>query len=71
MARERRERVRGEMSHLPPGQHRVLELAFYGGMTQSEIAKALSIPLGTVKSRTFLAMKKLRKALRAEIEELL
>ena len=59
------------MAKLPAEQRQVLELAFYGGMTQSEIAERTSIPLGTVKTRTLLAMKKLRKALREEIGELL
>ena len=40
-------------------------------LTQSEIAQQTEIPLGTVKTRTLLAMKKLREALREEIEELL
>jgi RNA polymerase sigma-70 factor (ECF subfamily) len=46
-------------------------MAFYKGMTQSEIAGGTGIPLGTVKTRTLLAMKKLRKALIDEIRELL
>lgn len=68
---ERRKRVRTELQSLPPEQRQVLELAFYGGMTQSEIAESTGIPLGTVKTRTLLAMKKLRKALDGEIRELL
>lgn len=68
---ERRERLRAEMRQLPPDQKQVLELAFFQGMTQSEIAESTRIPLGTVKTRTLLAMKKLRKALQAEIRELL
>lgn len=68
---ERRERVRRELAELPPEQRQVLELAFYGGLTQSEIASRTGIPLGTVKTRTLLAMKKLRQALRSEIRELL
>lgn len=68
---QRRERLRREMQKLPPEQRQVLEYAFYGGMTQSEIAGATGIPLGTVKTRTLLAMKKLRKALHGDIGELL
>lgn len=68
---ERRKRVRAELATLPEEQRRVLELAFFGGMTQREIAEATGIPLGTVKTRTLLAMKKLRIALRDEIRELL
>ena len=48
-----------------------MELAFFAGMTQSEIASATDIPLGTVKTRTLLAMKKLRKALEDDIRTLL
>lgn len=69
--RERRERVRREMANLPPEQRRVLEMAFYEGLTQSEIAARADLPLGTVKTRTLLAMKKLRSALRPEIRQLL
>lgn len=68
---QRRERLRHEMGQLPPEQRDVLDLAFFEGMTQSEIAEATGIPLGTVKTRTLLAMKKLRQALQAEIRELL
>ncbi|HEV8579071.1 MAG TPA: sigma-70 family RNA polymerase sigma factor [Thermoanaerobaculia bacterium] len=69
--RERRERVRGEMDKLPPEQKQVLEMAFYEGLSQSEIAVKADLPLGTVKTRTLLAMKKLRGALRDEIRQLL
>ena len=68
---QRRERLRREMSELPAEQRQVLELAFYGGLTQSEIASSTDIPLGTVKTRTLLAMKKLRKALQGDLGELL
>ena len=68
---ERGKRLNEAMSQLPPEQRQVLEMAFYEGMTQSEIAERSGIPLGTVKTRTLLAMKKLRKALEEEIEELL
>lgn len=68
---ERRERLDQEMALLPDEQREVLELAFYEGMTQREISDGKGIPLGTVKTRTLLAMKKLRAALQSEIEELL
>jgi RNA polymerase sigma-70 factor (ECF subfamily) len=68
---ERRQRVRGEMEKLPPEQRLVLEMAFYEGLSQSEIAAKAGLPLGTVKTRTLLAMKKLRNALRDEIRQLL
>jgi RNA polymerase sigma-70 factor (ECF subfamily) len=68
---ERHERVRREMAALPAEQCQVLEMAFYQGLTQSEIAAKAGLPLGTVKTRTLLAMKKLRNALRPEIRQLL
>lgn len=68
---QRSERLRREMAALPEEQRQVLELAFFQGMTQSEIAGQTGIPLGTVKTRTLLAMKKLRQALQAEIRDLL
>ncbi|HLX07353.1 MAG TPA: sigma-70 family RNA polymerase sigma factor [Thermoanaerobaculia bacterium] len=68
---ERHERVRRELAVLPPEQREVLEMAFYEGLTQSEIAAKAGLPLGTVKTRTLLAMKKLRHALREEIRQLL
>jgi RNA polymerase sigma-70 factor, ECF subfamily len=68
---ERRERVGREMAKLPDEQRRVLEMAFYEGLSQSEIATRADLPLGTVKTRTLLAMKKLRGALRDEIRQLL
>lgn len=68
---ERAARLRDELARLPVEQRRVLELAFFGGMTQREIAAETEIPLGTVKTRTLLAMKKLRDALRDELGDLL
>ncbi len=68
---ERRRRLAEELSRLPPEQRQVLEMAFYRGMTQSEIAAESAVPLGTVKTRTLLAVRKLRKALGAQYEELL
>ena len=71
LTRQRHERVRRELEALPPEQRQVLEMAFYEGLTQSEIAAKAALPLGTVKTRTLLAMKKLRNALRSEIRQLL
>lgn len=68
---ERGQRLQQEMAQLPKEQREVLERAFFRGMTQSEIAERTGIPLGTVKTRSLLAMRKLRKALSEEIEELL
>lgn len=69
--RERRVRVGEELGKLPEEQRQVLDLAFFEGLTQREIAERTGIPLGTVKTRTLLAMQKLRTALRPEIRELL
>jgi RNA polymerase sigma-70 factor (ECF subfamily) len=69
--RERRIRLQEELARLPVEQREVLELAFYQGLTQSEISGQTGIPLGTVKTRTLLAMRKLRNALADEIGELL
>lgn len=71
LSRERRQRIRRELALLPEEQEQVLQLAFYGGMTQREIAARTGIPLGTVKTRTLLAMKKLRAALGSEVGEFL
>jgi RNA polymerase sigma-70 factor (ECF subfamily) len=68
---ERAARLRAELGELPAEQRQVLELAFFSGMTQREIAAETGIPLGTVKTRTLLAMKKLRTALEHELRELL
>jgi len=68
---ERQQRVRDELGKLPPEQRQVLEMAFYEGLSQTEIANRASLPLGTVKTRTLLAMKKLRGALRNDIRQLL
>jgi len=68
---ERRQRLNEVMATLPLEQREVLELSYYQGLTQREIAESTGIPLGTVKTRTLLAMKKLRTALADEIETLL
>jgi RNA polymerase sigma-70 factor (ECF subfamily) len=61
--RIQKERVRTAMSGLPSEQRDVLELAYFQGMSQQEIASALNQPLGTVKTRVRLAMQKLRQVL--------
>lgn len=68
---ERGLRLRRELDRLPEEQRDVLERAFFQGMTQREIAERTGIPLGTVKTRTLLAMKKLRAALQSDLEALL
>jgi RNA polymerase sigma factor (sigma-70 family) len=71
LMQERRRRLREEMERLPKEQREVLQLAFFAGLTQREIAARTDTPLGTVKTRSLLGLKKLRKALRDQMEELL
>jgi RNA polymerase sigma-70 factor (ECF subfamily) len=60
---ERRRTVQGALAQLPESQRTALELSFYRGLSQSEIARETGEPLGTVKSRTSRAMAALRQAL--------
>jgi RNA polymerase sigma factor (sigma-70 family) len=60
---DRRIEVRAALETLPPEQRQVLEMAYYGGKTQVQIAEEIDIPIGTVKTRTLAAMRKLRRAL--------
>ncbi len=56
-----RDQIREALSHLPPEQLKVLELAYFSGYTHVEIAELLDLPLGTVKGRMRLGMKKIRE----------
>jgi RNA polymerase sigma factor (sigma-70 family) len=55
--------VRSALGDLPDTQREALALAYFGGYTQTEIAKLTGVPLGTVKTRTFAAMRRLRMRL--------
>jgi len=65
---ERAEIVRNILSRIPPDQRRVLELGYFLGFTQSEIARKLELPLGTVKSRMRLGLIGMRDLLREEVQ---
>ena len=60
--------VRAALATLPPEQREAIELAYFGGLTQQEIAERVATPLGTIKTRVRLGMKKLRIILRDETE---
>jgi RNA polymerase sigma-70 factor (ECF subfamily) len=59
------ERARSVMTGLPPEQRKVVEMAFFDGLTHSEIAELTGDPLGTVKTRIRTALLVLRKAMQA------
>ena len=61
--RLQRERVQAALRRLPDAQREALELAYYGGFSQSELAERLGQPLGTIKSRMFTGLSSLREQL--------
>jgi RNA polymerase sigma-70 factor, ECF subfamily len=60
MRRETATEIRGALGELPGEQSKVIELAYFGGFSQSEIARMLGVPLGTVKGRMRLGLEKIR-----------
>jgi RNA polymerase sigma-70 factor (ECF subfamily) len=60
--RERKERVQKALAELPSDQHEVVALSYIEGLSHSEIAERLGLPLGTVKSRMRLAYLKIRES---------
>jgi RNA polymerase sigma-70 factor, ECF subfamily len=60
LRRETAAEVRGALGELPGEQSKVIELAYFGGFSQSEIAAMLGVPLGTVKGRMRLGLEKIR-----------
>jgi RNA polymerase sigma-70 factor, ECF subfamily len=63
--RERARELRMALDRLPPEQSRVIRLAYYGGYTHAEIATILNTPVGTVKGRMRLGLRKMANAIPA------
>ena len=61
--RDQASRVRDALESLPADQRQVVELAYFGGFSHTEIAEMLELPAGTVKGRMRLGMNKLRVVL--------
>ncbi len=64
LQREQRAQIQQILQQMPLEQKQVIELAYFSGLTQSEIAAQLQIPVGTVKTRIRLALAKLREGLK-------
>jgi len=65
---DQRRLILAALAQIPAEQRQIIELAYFGGLTQQEIAERLSQPLGTVKTRIRLGMQKLRAALTPELK---
>ena len=66
VAQEQSRAARQLLTELPAEQREVIELAYFGGLSQGEIATRVNVPLGTVKGRSRLALERLRRAVTAE-----
>lgn len=64
-----RERVQRALAQLPDQQREALELAYYGGFTQTELAQRLGRPVGTIKSQMFAGLRSLRALIDETVEE--
>ncbi|MGH7189536.1 MAG: sigma-70 family RNA polymerase sigma factor [Acetobacteraceae bacterium] len=64
-----RERVQEALAQLPDQQRETLELAYYGGFTQSELAQRLGRPLGTIKSQMYTALHSLAEIVDVAVRE--
>ncbi len=67
LQRETASELRAAIGSLPGEQAQVIELAYFGGFSQAEIARLLAVPLGTVKGRMRLGLEKIRTALAEEV----
>jgi RNA polymerase sigma-70 factor (ECF subfamily) len=67
-AGRRDERIRAAMADLPDEQRLLVKLAFFNGLSHSEISAETNLPLGTVKSRIRLAFARLRKTIEADTQ---
>lgn len=67
LARMDGERARQALEHLPPEQREPIELGFFGGATQEQIARQTGLPLGTVKTRIRTGLRRLRSMLEGTV----